>query len=68
MVFVVVGDEVETGRFHGVLSAEEGHVEIAHYVYLVRAEDDMGEFDGRDDFRARGIKIEIGTHFWRFPF
>ena len=66
MVFVVVGDEVETGSFHGVLPAQEVYVEVAHYVYLVRAEDDMGEFDGRDDFGAGGVEIEVGTHFGGF--
>jgi hypothetical protein len=66
VVFVVVRDEVETGRFHGVLSAEEGYVEVAHYVDLIRAEDDMGEFDGRDNFRAGGVEIEVGTHFGWF--
>lgn len=63
VVLVVVGDEVETGRFHGVFTAEEGHVEVAHCINLVGAEDDMGQFDRRDDFRAGGVEIEVGTHF-----
>lgn len=66
MVFVVVGDEVESRRFQGILASEERDVEIAHFVELVRPEDDMGEFDRGDDFDAGAVEVEIGTHFLCF--